>query len=359
MKKLLILGPHFDYQKGGSEYQYKILETYLKEKYAIYYLFRYPISIKNKNYLNYDYRFRKRYNPNLYTDALVIYRLIKRVSPDIIYKRGVNYIAAIGVYYAKLNQARMVLHISSQRDVDNAKYNSRLNAILCYLNQNIANYAIRNTNQVICQAQYQNNLLKKNYGRNCDLVLPNMQPFPENTIKKTQPIKIVWISNLKRLKQPELFVDLAEQFQNKQNTKFIMIGRPAFGPWQNKLLEKINRVPNLEYKGELSLDKVNTILRESHLLVNTSEFEGFPNTYIQAWMRKVPVISLHCNPDDIIKKNGIGFHSKTFQQMVIDVKKLIENKQLREKTGEKSQTFAADTFTVANIEKLINLFEQN
>lgn len=359
MEKILILGAPFHYQKGGSEYQYKILENYLKRQFSIFYLFRYPISIKNTKYLNYDYRFRKRYNPNLYTDALVIYRLIKRVSPDIIYKRGVNYITAIGVHYAKLNRARMVLHISSQRDVDKTKFNSGLNGILGYLNQNIANYAIKNTNQVICQAQYQNKLLKKNYGRSCDLVLPNMHPLPENTIKKAQQTKIVWISNLKRLKQPELFVDLAEQFQNKQNTKFIMIGRPASGPWQDKLLEKINSVPNLKYKGELSLDKVNMILRESHILVNTSEFEGFPNTYIQAWMRKVPVVALNSDPDDIIKKNGVGFHSKTFQQMVIDVKKLIENKQLREKMGEKSQTFASDTFTVANMEKLINLLEQN
>ena len=97
MKKLLILGAHFDYQKGGAEYQYKILEDYLKEKYAIYYLFRHPEPLNRENFLNYDYRFRKRYNPNLYTDAAVIYRLIKKISPDIIYKRGVNYIAAVGV----------------------------------------------------------------------------------------------------------------------------------------------------------------------------------------------------------------------------------------------------------------------
>ncbi len=359
MKKFLILGTPFEYQKGGAEYQYTILEKCLKDKYEIYYLFRYPRFLDKKRYLNYNYRFRKRYNPNLYTDAPVIYRLIKRLSPDIIYKRSVNYIAAIGVQYARLHKIKMLMHIASRRDVDKLKCNSGVNTLISFLNHNIAKYVIKNANRVICQAQYQNILLQANYGRSCDLILPNMQPFPENTIKKTLPNKIVWISNLKPLKQPELFIDLANHFKNFQNAKFIMIGRPALGNWQQKLLNKIKRLPNLEYKGELSINQVNSVLRESDILVNTSEYEGFPNTYIQAWMRKVPVVALNSDPDDIIKTNEIGFHSKTFQQMIQDVRKLLENKQLREKMGAKSQIFASDTFTVTNIEKLINLLEQN
>jgi glycosyltransferase involved in cell wall biosynthesis len=358
MKKFLILGIPFDLRKGGAEYQYKILEEYLTEKFEVYYLFRYATPLNTKRYLNYNYRFRKRYNPNLYTDALVIYRLIKRLSPDIIYMRSVNYIAAIGAHYAKSNNAKMVLHIASQRDVEKPKYNSGISAIFQFSNQHMAKYAINNANQVICQAQYQNHFLHENYGRNCDLVLPNMQPIPENDSKKKLPIKIIWISNIKPLKQPELFIDLAENFKNSRNIEFIMIGRPASGSWQDKLTNKINRLPNLKYRGELSINQVNTVLRESHILVNTSEYEGFPNTYIQAWMRKVPVVALNSDPDDIIKKNNIGFHSKTYGQMFEDVKNLIENKQLRERIGEKSSKFARTYFSVTNMDKFVDLLDQ-
>ena len=41
-KKLLVLAAPFDYYQGGSEYQYKILEQYLKERYEVFYLFRHP-----------------------------------------------------------------------------------------------------------------------------------------------------------------------------------------------------------------------------------------------------------------------------------------------------------------------------
>jgi glycosyltransferase involved in cell wall biosynthesis len=186
-----------------------------------------------------------------------------------------------------------------------------------------------------------------------------MHPIPKNTIKKTLPTKIVWISNLKPLKQPELFIDLAEHFQSNRNAQFIMIGRPASGSWQKKLLEKINRLPNLEYIGELSINQVNTILSESHILVNTSEYEGFANTYIQAWMREVPVVALNSDPDDIIKTIEIGFHSKTFRRMVKDVKCLIENKHLRAEMGKRSKKFAINDFSISNIDSFIDLIEKS
>jgi glycosyltransferase involved in cell wall biosynthesis len=357
MKKLLILGIPFDYQKGGAEYQYKILEKHLKEKFEIYYLFRYPKSLNKKRYLNYDYRFRKRYNPNLYTDAPLIYRLIKRLSPDIIYKRGVNYIAAIGVHYAKLHKINMILHIAHQENVEKLKHQLKIKTIFEFLNQKIASYVIRNASKIICQAQYQNMLLEKNYGRSCNLFLPNFHPLPESSIKKKPPIKIVWVANFKQWKQPEIFIKLAEEFEFNQETKFIMIGRPATGTWQRKVFGKMKRLSNLEYKGEISIDEVNEVLCKSHIFVNTSTYEGFPNTYIQAWMREVPVVTLNCDPDNSIKLNKIGFHSKTFQKMVWDIKYLIKNQDKMEEMGIRAKNFACKTFSTANIEKFINLID--
>lgn len=354
-KKLLFLGAPFDYYKGGAEYQYKVLEKHLKKIYDIFYLFRHPTNLNNSNYLNYNYKIRKHYNSHLYTDSHVIYRLIKKLSPDIIYKRGVNYISAIGVYYANKHNIKMVVHIGSQKDVDKSKQFSGIRSIFDFMDHNVAKYVIKNAGIIICQAEYQDLLLQSNYKKKCNLILPNFHPAPENIINKRLPIKILWIANFKPLKQPELFIKLAGYFQDKLNVRFIMIGRPATNSWQDGILEKIGNVPNLDYKGELSINDVNELLRESHGLVNTSRFEGLSNTFIQAWMRKVPVISLNSDPDDMIKNNGIGFHSGTFEQMVLDVKTLIENETVREMMAEKCQKFALRTFSVENVNKFYNL----
>ena len=66
-------------------------------------------------------------------------------------------------------------------------------------------------------------------------------------------------------------------------------------------------------------------------------------------MRKIPVISLNIDPDNIIKRNKIGLHSKTFEQLVKDTKLLIDNTKLREEMGEKAQKFAFKKFSINNM----------
>lgn len=357
MKKLLILGAPFECCQGGAEYQYKILEQHLDGIYSINYLFRYPSRVYQRNYITYDYFFRKNYNAFIWTDFFKIYNLISRFSPDIIYKRGVNYITAVGVRYANIHKKKMVIHIALKEDVEPFKLQFKGSSFLEFSNKTLGKYAIKNTDRIICQARYQRDLLEKNYKRKCDLILPNFHPVPENGIGKTFPIKIVWVANFKRWKRPELFVELAERLQHRSDVKFIMIGRAGASDWEKRLFDRMNRITNFQYLGELPIRKVNEILSRSHIFVNTSRYEGFPNTYIQAWAREIPVVGLNVDPDGFIEQQKIGFHSRTFDQMLKDIQLLINDQNLRDEMGRRAKAFALKTFSVSNIQQLMNLLE--
>jgi glycosyltransferase involved in cell wall biosynthesis len=137
-----------------------------------------------------------------------------------------------------------------------------------------------------------------------------------------------------------------------------MMGRLASRKHQRRLAPRLEGAKNLRYLGEMPIDEVNRILAESHILVNTSDYEGFPNTFVQAWFREVPVVSLHVDPDDILKREGLGFHSGDFETLVRDTRRLIEDTDLRTHMGRRARAYAVENHSLMrNLDKVARFLE--
>ncbi|UCG55391.1 MAG: glycosyltransferase family 4 protein, partial [Dehalococcoidia bacterium] len=340
-KVLLISGCYFGQVVGGTEYQQYLIGKTLKNLgYKVYYLF-----IDNGDSIENAYNFnlvpikkrkvtRKIFGKYFFLDIFEVESHLRKINPDLIIARSGFAYVGIAAHYAQKNSCKMIWHIASENDVKPFQFEWNRSILFDYINQKFFEYGIRKADYIIGQAKYQNELLKEEYGRECDLLIPNFHPEPKHQIREENPIKVLWVSNFKPLKQPEIFIKLAGEFKDYENVRFIMVGRPGQKGWQAKLENKIDRLNNLEYLGEKPVNGVNKILCESHIFVNTSKYEGLPNTFVQAWMREVPVVSLNVDPDDILVSEGIGFHSGNLETMIKDVKNLISDSGLREEMGE-------------------------
>ena len=80
--------------------------------------------------------------------------------------------------------------------------------------------------------------------------------------KSTDEVNIIWLANLKKLKQPELFIELASRFQDLKTVKFIMVGCPGVGKWQSNLDSRIKQLTNLSYIGGVTQEKANEYLED-------------------------------------------------------------------------------------------------
>jgi glycosyltransferase involved in cell wall biosynthesis len=233
---------------------------------------------------------------------------------------------------------------------------------LARLNRGLIDYGERRADVVIVQSAQQAGLLRSRYGRSDAVYIPNFHAAPAASITKASDRVIVcWIANLKRLKQPELFVRLASDFRNWPDVEFVMVGGQHMRAdvWAT-LLGSMRTLPNLRYLGSQPQAAVEQLLARAHVLVNTSEFEGFPNTFIQAWLREVAVASLGVNPDGVFDADEYGICAGgSYERLRRGLQRLISDPVLRNRIGQRANAFARERFSERNMELIIKLLQSS
>jgi len=209
---------------------------------------------------------------------------------------------------------------------------------------------------VIAQTSTQGEMLRKNFSIDVHGVIPNFHPLPRRTEKKHEVFTVLWIANLKVLKRPEVFIEVVRLLQDLPGLRFRMIG----APYDNAKIQKayvktVRSLSNVEYLGELKQQEVNVHLSKSQLLVNTSVTEGFSNTFIQAWMRKVPVLTLGINPDNLFDDGNFGRCCSTVQELADTIRYFSANPREMEKIASRSYKTSMEMFSMSNAEQLSNL----
>lgn len=227
---------------------------------------------------------------------------IASLKPQVIYQRDAGAYTAAAARAARKAGARTILHIAHDKDVTPLARPYPRN-FFKWIDKTILERALPFIDHIIAQTPEQDRLLRQYYGRGADMVLPNVQHVPQpNWTKDPQPL-VLWVANSTDSKRPELFVTLARALADT-TARFVMVGTTR--PSDAKLLAQIAAMPNIEHLGPRSQPEVYNLMGRASLFVNTSDREGFPNVFIQAWMRETPVFSITVNPEGSLDDGKIG-----------------------------------------------------
>jgi glycosyltransferase involved in cell wall biosynthesis len=121
-------------------------------------------------------------------------------------------------------------------------------------------------------------------------------------------------------------------------------------------MNRIEAIPNIVCLGGVSQDEVNRWLTKAHLLINTSVVEGFSNTFIQAWLREVPVASLVVDPDRILSsglfgacaEGDVGALSRKVVEFALDIEKT-------RYLGQQARRYAEQHHGLNNVDSVVSL----
>lgn len=169
---------------------------------------------------------------------------------------------------------------------------------------------------------------------------------------------VLWVGGIKSWKRPSLFIELARHCRDL-DADFVMIGSIQEPPYRRILESAIKELPHFRYDGVVPHERVGDYFRKAHVLVSTSQAEGYPNTFIHAMMRGVPIVSLDVNPEGLLTEKGFGRLVADSNSLETAVRELVGDPQKRREIGARAREYAAREFDLKHVvDRLEELLEK-
>lgn len=193
-------------------------------------------------------------------------------------------------------------------------------------------YGIRKADAVISQTEKQRRLMLENFGRETVLIRNGITI--QDGRGATRDSGFLWVGRFQGTKRPDVALDLARALPDERFT--IIGGYAGDERYASSITEAAKRIPNVEHIPFVPPREMEAYYRGAYALLNTASLEGFPNTYLHAWVHGVPAITIEIDPDGILSNNGIGIVTGTFEGLVDAVRGIRSNPTMRSEMSERA-----------------------
>ncbi|HKA39381.1 MAG TPA: glycosyltransferase family 4 protein [Burkholderiales bacterium] len=256
---------------------------------------------------------------------------LARADADIYYTSCAGMHVGLLALFCRRHRRRFVFRAASDSDCDPRR-------LLVRFARDRWLYALglRRADAILVQSDTQAAALKRNYGlagRVAGMLVE--KPAPAGA----RDIDVLWVGNIRQVKRPDRMLALAASVPQ---AKIHMVGGPL--PGEKALFREVGRAAaasaNVTFHGRLSYWDTNELYARARLLANTSDVEGFPNSYLQAWIRGVPVVAL-IDPDGVIEREGLGVAARSSAGMLDAIRKLLGDPAAWQAASDRCRAFMA------------------
>jgi glycosyltransferase involved in cell wall biosynthesis len=213
-----------------------------------------------------------------------LWRALARADADVYYQRTAAAYTGFVSMFCRKNGRKAIYSGASDVDFIPGKQE-----IKYARDRWIFEHGLRNVDKIITQNPQQHQELRDNYQREGTLI-PSCYAPPVGA-RNDRAGYVLWVASVRPSKRAELALEIARRLPAHE---FIMVGGPdpdrRSQEYFASLQEAARSLPNLEIKGFVPLDETEKLFNGARVFLNTSEYEGFPNTFLQAWARGIPSV---------------------------------------------------------------------
>lgn len=266
--------------------------TFVEEKWTVFsFTDHNSRSFMNLNFLKFpQFKYIKLVFESIYTTYILI-----KIRPDLIIFRGASRTLFILSRLSSLMNIRLVFFgasdvnfIRGKEGITGREYNKIL-----------FRKGLEKTFKIVVQNKKQAESLFEEY-KKYSITIPNIWISKDVNFEIGK--NIIWVGNFRDLKRPEWFISLARNFPQEQ---FIIAGYPSDKDLYDKCKLIAESLSNISFLGPITFVESEKLFEKAKVLICTSEYEGFPNTFLQAWSRNIPVIAT-VDPNNLLSEKRMG-----------------------------------------------------
>ena len=221
----------------------------------------------------------------IYPRFTSLWSALKRVDADVYYQRTAAVYTGYLAAFCKKHGRGSIYAGASDVDFVPGKQD-----IVYKRDRIVFEYGLRNVDRIIVQNPVQQARVREHYGRDSTLI-QNCFTAPAG-VRADRAGYVLWVASVRPQKRPEILLEIARRLPQH---RFVMIG----GADRDRKSEEYARsiraaaalLPNVEVKGFVPFAEADRYFDGARLVLNTSLYEGFPNTFLQAWSRGVPTLA--------------------------------------------------------------------
>jgi glycosyltransferase involved in cell wall biosynthesis len=271
-----------------------------------------------------------------------LWAALKKADADIYYTSAAGGHLGQIVMFARLHGRKVVFRTASNSDCDR-----RLLLVHLWRNKQLYRYGLKRADLVLAQTLEQQAALAKNFARDSRVVTSMTESARPRRALADRDIDVLWVGNIRSVKRPDLLLALARRLPA---IRFHMIGGPM--PRAEKLYDAVRSealtLPNVRFHGLVPYHEIAQFYERARVYVSTSDVEGFPNSYLQAWAHGTPVVAF-LDPDQLVARNGLGCAPTSVEEMCTCIQGLMADPHQWQAASVRSGQFMDSRFSESSM----------
>jgi len=208
-------------------------------------------------------------------------------------------------------------------------------------------YGLHRANVIIAQTETQRQGLQAAIGRVSSIIPMAVRPPAGRSLADVKP-RVLWVGRITPTKRLDWLIEAARRCPE---AAFDIVGTPnQLSGHATRLIEEARLLPNVQVHGRATTSSLANLYAGATVLACTSELEGFPTTFLEAWSLGLPVVTTF-DPDGVIACNGIGEVATDLDDFIGKLNRLIGGPLRRDAFAAAARNYYQSHHTITDVSR--------